>query len=89
MDFEKLNSMIPELDDTAAVAAKAHWDNIAKPLGSLGLLERAVIKIAAITGRAEVRLNKRAVVVLCADNGVVKEGISQSGSEITLLVAET
>lgn len=88
MDFNQLNAMIPEMDDAAAVAAKTHWDNIAKPLGSLGLLETAVIKIAAITGSANVRLKKRAVIVLCADNGVVKEGISQSGSEVTGFVAE-
>lgn len=88
MDFVKLNASIPRLDDAAAVAAKAHWDSIAKPLGSLGLLERAVTKIAAITGNPEVYLKKRAVVVLCSDNGVVNEGISQSGSEVTALVAE-
>jgi nicotinate-nucleotide--dimethylbenzimidazole phosphoribosyltransferase len=88
MDFEELNSLIPKLDDAAAIAAKAHWDNIAKPLGSLGLLETAIIKIAAMTGNSTVQLKKRAVIVLCADNGVVKEGISQSGSEVTALVAE-
>lgn len=88
MDFVKLNASIPELDDAAAIAAKARWDNIAKPLGSLGLLERAVTKIAAITGTPDVHLEKRAVIVLCSDNGVVKEGISQSGSEVTALVAE-
>jgi nicotinate-nucleotide--dimethylbenzimidazole phosphoribosyltransferase len=88
MDFQKLNTMMPKPDEAAAKAAKAHWDSIAKPLGSLGLLEKTIVKIAAITGNAEVRLNKRAVIVLCADNGVVKEGISQSGSEVTALVAE-
>ena len=88
MDFEKLNAAIPKLDDAAAIAAKAHWDTIAKPLGSLGLLERVVTKIAAITGFPDVHLNKRAVIVLCADNGVVREGISQSGSDVTMLVAE-
>lgn len=88
MDFTKLNAMMPVPDNAAASAAKAHWDSIAKPLGSLGLLEKTIVKIAGMTGQAEVSLKKRAVIVLCADNGVVKEGISQSGSEVTRLVAE-
>lgn len=88
MNFSELNIKIPALDETAMLAAKAHWDEIAKPLGSLGLLEKAIIRIAGISGSADVRLDKRAVLVLCADNGVVSEGISQSGSEVTRLVAE-
>lgn len=89
MNFSELNIKMPTLDETAMRTAKAHWDEIAKPLGSLGLLEKAIIRIAGITGSADVRLDKRAVLVLCADNGVVREGISQSGSEVTRLVAES
>ena len=74
-------------DQAAMAAAKARWDGIAKPIGSLGLLEDAVIRIAGLTGSAAVRLEKRAVLVMCADNGVVEEGVSQSGPEVTSLVA--
>lgn len=88
MDFNDLNTRLPKPSSAATASAKAHWDNIAKPLESLGLLEKAIIKIAGVTGNADVRIDKRAVLVLCADNGVVKEGISQSGSEVTRLVAE-
>ncbi len=88
MDFLKLNDKIPQFDDTAAQASKTRWDGIAKPLGSLGLLETSVIRIAGITGSANVNLTRRGVIVLCADNGVVCEGISQSGSEVTKIVAE-
>jgi nicotinate-nucleotide--dimethylbenzimidazole phosphoribosyltransferase len=49
MDFKQMNSAMPQPDDNAAAGAKAHWDNIAKPLGSLGLLEKAIVKIAAIS----------------------------------------
>ena len=34
-------------------------------------------------------ISKRCAVILCADNGVVAEGISQVGSEITALVAQS
>ena len=88
MDFIKLNENIPAYSSAAANQAKEHWDSIAKPLESLGLLEKSIIRIAGIIGSANVRLDRRAVVVLCADNGVVAEGISQSGSEVTKIVAE-
>ena len=75
------------LDAGAVAACRAHWDSIAKPLGSLGLLEDAVARIAGIRGTPDVRLEKRAVVAMCADNGVVAEGVAQSGQEVTALVA--
>ena len=67
--------------------AMYRWDGLAKPLGSLGVLERDIAKIAALTGREDVRLDRRVLVVVCADNGVVAQGISQSGSDVTRAVA--
>ena len=61
---------------------------VAKPLHSLGLLEDAVVKIAGITGTADVTLGRRAVLMMCADNGVVAEGVTQTGQEVTAIVAE-
>ena len=87
MDFLELNNSLAPLDEAAATDSKARWDSIAKPLGSLGLLESAVTKIAGLTGSADVALRRRGVLVLCADNGVVCEGVTQSGQEITALVA--
>lgn len=68
--------------------ARQRWDSIAKPLGSLGKLEEAVIKLAGIFGSDRIDISKKCVVVMCADNGVVEEGVTQSGSEITRIVAE-
>ena len=56
-------------------------------IGSLGLLEEAVVQIAGLTGSPRVKLGKRAVLVMCADNGVVAEGVTQTGQEVTALVA--
>ena len=83
----KWSSMIAPPSAAAMQAAKARWDGIAKPIGSLGLLEDAVTQIAALTGTADVRLDRRAVLVMCGDNGVVEEGVTQSGQEVTTLVA--
>ena len=68
--------------------ARARWDSLAKPLGSLGLLEDAVTSIAALTGSPDVRLDRRVLVVACADNGVVAQGVTQCGSEVTAVVAQ-
>jgi len=80
-------SLISPADEKAAAACRARWDALAKPLHSLGLLEDAISKIAAVRGSADVALNKRAAVVFCADNGVVSRGVSQSGPEVTATVA--
>lgn len=67
---------------------RKRWDSIAKPLHSLGRLEDMVVKIAGITGTSQVQIKKKALVIMCADNGVVEEGVTQSESEITAIVAE-
>ena len=84
MTLDQVIAGITPADTAAMERAKARWDSIAKPLGSLGALEEAVIRIAGMTGSAEVDISKRAVVVMCADNGVV----AQTGQEVTAIVAE-
>lgn len=68
--------------------ARTHWMSIAKPLNSLGRLEEVVTKIAGILGTANVSVKKKGLVIMCADNGVVEEGISQTGQEVTAIVSE-
>ena len=78
---------IPAPDEAARALSRRRWDAVAKPLGSLGLLEPAVTKIAALRGDADVQLKRRTLLVFCADNGVVARGVSQCGSEVTARVA--
>lgn len=75
-------------DEKARGEARMRWNSCAKPLGSLGLLETAVEDIAALTGSAEISLFPRSVLVLCADNGVVAQGVTQSDSSVTAIVTE-
>lgn len=81
-----LDAITPASEEVAR-EARAHWDALAKPLGSLGLLEDAVVAIAALTESATVRLDRRVLVVACADNGVVAQGVTQCGSDVTAAVA--
>ncbi len=76
------------LDEEAGKRAKERWDSIAKPLGSLGEFEDIIVKIAKIQHTENVHLENRRVIVMCADNGVVCEGVSQSESSVTALCAD-
>lgn len=73
----------------AQKAAQWKWDHVAKPLHSLGRLEDLIVKIAGIQETADVRIDRRCALVFCADHGVVAEGVTQSGSEVTSLVARS
>lgn len=84
---ETIGKIVPA-DQTAAQKARARWDSIAKPLHSLGLLEDAVVRIAAMGGTSQVDVSRRAIVVMCADHGVVAEGVTQTGQEVTAIVTE-
>ena len=88
MTLEEIVRGISGPDEAAGQAALAHWNSLAKPLGSLGALEDAVTKIAALTGSADVSLRRRSLLVFCADNGVIAQGVSQSGADVTAAVTE-
>lgn len=85
--LEQIKDIAP-LCEEAMRQAKAHWDNLAKPLNSLGTLEEDLIRIAGIQRTAEIALSRPLVVVFCADNGVVRQGVTQVDSHVTAVVAE-
>ena len=88
MTLEETLQKIHPLDEKAMEISRKRWDSIAKPLHSLGKMEDLVVQIAGITGSSDMNLKKRALVAMCADNGVVEEGVTQTGQEVTAIVAE-
>ena len=86
--LEKTIKDIKEPSQAAEIAAVRHWDSIAHPLHSLGKLEDVVVQIAGIQGSPQVHVEKKALITMCADNGVVEEGVTQTGQEVTAQVAE-
>nr|WP_297883734.1 nicotinate-nucleotide--dimethylbenzimidazole phosphoribosyltransferase [uncultured Blautia sp.] len=88
MTLQETIDKIRPIDRKAAALAQKRWDSIGKPLHSLGKMETLVMQIAGITGSASVNIKKRALVPMCADNGVVAEGVTQTGQEVTAIVAE-
>ena len=87
-ELMQLLAAITPPDEAARAAAHAHWASLAKPLGGLGTLETLLEDAAALTGKAQFDFSRRAVAVLCADNGVVAQGISQTDQSVTRAVAE-
>ena len=80
--------MIGQPNEKAMEQAWQRWDSIGKPLRSLGLLEKAVVRAAGMEGTPDVKMDKKAIVVMCADHGVVAEGVTQTDSSVTRIVAE-
>ena len=87
-ELKTLLSGITPPDEAARAAAHAHWAGLAKPLGGLGALETLLEDAAALTGSAALDVSRRAVLVLCSDNGVVAQGVSQTEQSVTRAVAE-
>ena len=79
---------IPSPDRAAMEKCQSRWLSIAKPLFGLGTLEDAVTQMAGMTGTADVSIDKKGLIVMCADNGVVEEGISQTDSSVTAVVTD-
>ena len=86
-ELKKALRDVPGADEAARAAAHAHWARLAKPLGGLGALETLVEDAAALTGQETPDVSRRAALVLCADNGVVEQGVSQTDQSVTRAVA--
>ncbi|MFQ3683806.1 nicotinate-nucleotide--dimethylbenzimidazole phosphoribosyltransferase, partial [Roseiflexus sp.] len=70
-------------DSAAAMSAQARQDRLTKPQGALGRLETLSIQIAGITGQPRPRLVNPAVIVMAADHGVTRRGVSAYPAEVT------
>ena len=87
--FQSCLDRIVPADRHAMELAKKRWDSVAKPIGSLGILEDDITRIAGIRRSASgITLDKSVLAVMCADHGVVAEGVTQTGKEVTRIVAE-
>lgn len=85
---ELKNLVIPPINQELYKQVKKKLDQVAKPLDGLGEFEQFIAQIGAIQKNTRIQIDKKAVLVFCADNGIVKEGVSQSDKEVTLAVAK-
>ena len=71
-------------DAAAMDDARRRQAQLAKPPGSLGRLEELSVQLAGITGKVCNQLENKALLVFCADNGVVSEGVASAPQSVTL-----
>ena len=88
MKLEEYIGQIRPFNQKAADAAWDWWDSLCKPLRGMGMLEEMIVQLAGIYGTEKIDSLNPVVVIMGADNGVVAEGVSQTGSEVTAQVLE-
>lgn len=86
--LKKYIEEIKPVDKEAMEESWNYWDSRCKPLRGMGRLEEMVVQLAGIYGTAHPKDLNPVVVIMGADNGVVAEGVSQTGSEVTAQVLE-
>ena len=84
---ELLSIKIEKPDEKIKKLAKQKWDALAKPIDGLGTFEETVCRIAAILDTTDLDLSEKGLIIMCADNGIVSEGVSQTGKEVTYEVS--
>ena len=87
--LQKLMESIQPVDQRAYEACVANLNRIAKPLGSLGKLETLLARIASVTGDPFVNVKHKCVLVFCADNGVLAQGVAQSTHDVTTAIGRS
>ena len=79
---------IQPLDKDAMAAARARQDTLTKPAGSLGRLEELSVQLAGIQAKARPVIEKKAVITMAADHGVVDEKVGNWPREVTAQMVE-
>lgn len=74
---------IHKTDETILPALIDKINNLTKPKGSLGLLEKVAVQIGLIQQSLSPELRKPQNIIFAADHGIVKEGVSFSAPEVT------
>jgi nicotinate-nucleotide--dimethylbenzimidazole phosphoribosyltransferase len=82
---DALNGIKP-LDSRIMEETQIILDSLTKPLGSLGRLEQLIVKIAGIYGNTKPKIDRKNVVIMCADNGIYEEGVSSCPKQVTASV---
>ena len=78
-----MESILPA-DREAMDAARRRQAELAKPPGSLGVLEDMSVRLAGVLRTARPEVRRCRVTVLAADNGVVAEGVSCAPQSVTV-----
>lgn len=81
--LQQLIQSIEPIDQQSIEKAQERLDSLTKPPGSLGRLEDLACQLSGITRELIPDISKKAVIVIAADHGVCKEGVSAFPQEVT------
>jgi nicotinate-nucleotide--dimethylbenzimidazole phosphoribosyltransferase len=82
--FEQtLSSIVPQ-DADAKASAHARLEQLAMPYWALGRLLDLAEELAGMTGSARPPVERKTIVVMAADHGVVADGVSAYPQEVTV-----
>jgi nicotinate-nucleotide--dimethylbenzimidazole phosphoribosyltransferase len=76
-------ALLQPLDAPAMLAAQQRQQQLTKPPGSLGRLEALAIQIAGIRRQAGPHIRRPVIIVLAADHGIARRGVSAYPAEVT------
>lgn len=80
--FAQLKKRIVPADETIREQAEKHWGRVAKPLGSLGVLEEDIVRAAAAQGGKVPDFSKRALLIFARIMGWLKKGYHRPGRRL-------
>lgn len=80
------NEAVPEVDYQAMKDATDRCNQLTKPPGSLGQLERIVIQLAGLQSTATPSTSNRHITIFAADHGVAEEGVSAFPQAVTKIM---
>jgi nicotinate-nucleotide--dimethylbenzimidazole phosphoribosyltransferase len=86
--LSKTIESIKPLDKAAMEAARARQDQLTKPSGSLGRLEEISIQIAGIQGKARPTIERKVIITMAGDHGIIAEKIGNWPQEVTAQMVE-
>jgi len=80
VNFEQIR---PVADAALERQIQNRLDSLTKPPGSLGRLESLAMQIGLVQASSAPRIDRKAMIIFCADHGVVEEGVSPFPAEVT------
>lgn len=87
-DLEAVLSNVVEVDVALEKPARAHLDNLTKPIGSLGRLEDLAVKMYMASGGKPPKSDPARIYAIAGDHGVNAENVSFFSQEVTRQMVE-